>query len=258
VRPHQVVYPVHDLDDGAIRRLAISIESVRASSEATSICIFDTSTSGSAEERIHAAAATDAYQHAPTSGTEPHRPYNKARALNLAFRRFVTDARFFAFDIDIVVPPDFLSSMVSAGSGRAFVAPRLLYMPETIRSYRDFSELAAATPTQHWWGAACLYGSEAFDRVNGFDEDYFGWGNEDDDLQARLEIMTGIPGRTNTIHCFHQYHPRLGAGHTWFSVERRRANENRFRQRIPRYRSGALRVDEVNGLRAAGARQGVI
>jgi hypothetical protein len=250
-----ILYPVHDLDESALRRLATSIDSVRANPERLTICIQDTSPSRSAESEIRAIASIDAYDHAPATRGGP---YNKSRALNLAFKRFVTADRFFAFDVDIVVPPDFLSSMVRArGSGRAFVAPRLLYMPEAIRSYRDFAELAAATPIQHWWGGACLYGADAFDRVNGFDEDYFGWGNEDDDCHARLEIMSGQPGRTNALQCFHQYHPRLGAGHTWFSLERRRANESRFRQRTPLYRSGELRVDEVNGLRAP-ARQGVI
>ncbi|HTB72127.1 MAG TPA: galactosyltransferase-related protein [Polyangiaceae bacterium] len=196
--------------------------------------------------------AVDGYDYAPDANGGP---YNKSRALNLAFKHFVTGPEFFAFDLDIVVPPDFLSSIVRAYAAHgAFAAPRLLYMPPTVQSYRDFAELETTPPIQQWWGAACLYGSEAFDRVNGFDEDYFGWGNEDDDLHARLAITAGRPGRTNAIRCFHQYHPRLGPGHAWFSVRRRQANEGRFRQRARRYASGELGVDEVNGLRPLSLR----
>ena len=48
----------------------------------------------------------------------------------------------------------------------------------------------------------------AFQRVNGFDERYRGWGREDHDLALRLQLA-GVRGRSAiaAARAFHQYHP---------------------------------------------------
>jgi hypothetical protein len=54
---HTVVYPVHDLDDAALDRLARSIASFRATGVPVLICLQDTSAAGPLEPRIRPRAA---------------------------------------------------------------------------------------------------------------------------------------------------------------------------------------------------------
>jgi len=73
--------------------------------------------------------------------------------------------------------------------------------------------------------------------VNGFDEEFRGWGNEDDNLGRRLH-RAGITGRNVfrealSIHMYHAPHHRDG----------RRANSEYSAQRIREIRRGAVRAD---------------
>jgi GT2 family glycosyltransferase len=53
----------------------------------------------------------------------------------------------------------------------------------------------------------CGVPRSAFERVNGFDERYVGWGREDHDLSLRLQLA-GVRGRSAiaAARAFHQYH----------------------------------------------------
>jgi hypothetical protein len=55
-------------------------------------------------------------------------------------------------------------------------------------------------------GACMWITRDAFDRVGGMDERYVGWGGEDDDLVARLELHA--PVRRFTDPFLHLDHPR--------------------------------------------------
>jgi GT2 family glycosyltransferase len=47
-----------------------------------------------------------------------------------------------------------------------------------------------------------------FETVNGFDEDYVGWGCEDDDLAVRLRLAgIRIAAASASTHVFHLWHP---------------------------------------------------
>jgi hypothetical protein len=56
--------------------------------------------------------------------------------------------------------------------------------------------------------AQCSLHREDFERVNGYDENYVGWGREDDDLALRLGLA-GMRGRSVmlTSRALHQWHP---------------------------------------------------
>lgn len=74
--------------------------------------------------------------------------------------------------------------------------------------------------------------------VNGYDERYVGWGNEDDDLGRRLH-RAGIPGRNVlseplAIHMYHPPHHQMGA----------RANQGYYAQRVRAIRAGDVRATE--------------
>lgn len=60
----------------------------------------------------------------------------------------------------------------------------------------------------HWWGGQSSVPRAAFEKINGFDERFIGWGAEDIDLGLRLQIA-GVQGRTveDRSRAFHLYHP---------------------------------------------------
>src|SRR5207248_2847419 len=56
-----------------------------------------------------------------------------------------------------------------------------------------------------------------YERVNGYDENYRGWGCEDDDLGLRLRASgVGIASIAWWTHTYHLWHPKTpSAPHTW-------------------------------------------
>lgn len=83
--------------------------------------------------------------------------------------------------------------------------------------------------------------------VNGYDEGYVGWGNEDDDLGRRLH-RAGIPGRNVlteplAIHMYHPPHHEMGA----------RANDRYYAERVRAISEGATRaVEGIEGPAGGG------
>ncbi|GEM_PF-240214 len=73
-------------------------------------------------------------------------------------------------------------------------------------------------------------------RVDGFDENYQGWGNEDDDLGRRL-YRIGVCGRTVFYDDFpiHMYHPP-------YRVQGQRANKPYFRRRLAEIKKGDVKA----------------
>jgi len=76
------------------------------------------------------------------------------------------------------------------------------------------------------------------EKVNGFDENYQGWGNEDDDLGWRLHAA-GICGSNvfNTEYALHQYHAP-------FHVTGVKINKDYFEMRKQDARKGKYRCDK--------------
>jgi GT2 family glycosyltransferase len=81
-------------------------------------------------------------------------------------------------------------------------------------------------------GGVAAINREDFQKVNGYDEQYQGWGNEDDDLGRRL-YQAGIIGTNPFFHEFplHLYHPP-------HHVDGRRCNQEYYQQRIQAIRKG--------------------
>jgi GT2 family glycosyltransferase len=81
-------------------------------------------------------------------------------------------------------------------------------------------------------GGVAAINREDFVNVNGYDEYYRGWGNEDDDLGRRL-YKAGITGMNPFFHEFplHLYHPPHHVNGT-------RVNQEYYQQRIAAIRAG--------------------
>ena len=77
-------------------------------------------------------------------------------------------------------------------------------------------------------------------KVDGFDENYIGWGNEDDDLGHRL-YQSGVSGKNVFFNQFpiHFYH-------TPFHDNGKRVNSDYYKRRISEIRSGEYKA--INGI----------
>jgi GT2 family glycosyltransferase len=64
----------------------------------------------------------------------------------------------------------------------------------------------------HWYGAmATIVPREAFERLNGMDERFHGWGGEDVAFMRALDTIYG-PHKTLTGSILHMHHPKISSG----------------------------------------------
>ncbi len=171
--------------------------------------------------------------------TLPHDGFRLARTRNRG-ARLATGRAILFLDGDCVLPGDHVAAHLERlAPGRALIghcarldeaASRSLdpadLGPATIRRVVPRSERAAlaARHRKATWhasirhptkprlaGGNCSMWREDFVRVNGFDERFVGWGQEDDDLGLRLRAsgvhLESILDRTWTLHAWHPTDP---------------------------------------------------
>lgn len=183
-----------------------------------------------------ACADTVTRVHVPADGA----PFNKARACNAGFAS--TDAPIIALvDADTLVPLTSLNASVEAViKGMDVVRPygRLIELDEedTHRLYegaelpaveigtRDDSREGERIPL---CGGIVVLTSSAFESVGGMDENFEGWGGEDDALSAalgRARLQCGILEQGAAFHLAHprSMESRYGHAHYASNLERAR------------------------------------
>jgi hypothetical protein len=171
--------------------------------------------------------------------SQPHDGFRLARIRNNAAR--LARGRYLLFlDGDCMLPPGHVAAHVERrrhGTALIGYCARLsrqasdLLVPENL----PFTDLAAVVPESErrllarrhrkaWWHGALRHPSkprlaggdfgvwrEDFVRVNGFDERFVGWGQEDDDLGLRLRAagvrLESILDRTCSLHVWHPADP---------------------------------------------------
>ena len=175
--------------------------------------------------------------------TQPHDGFRLARIRNHAARLARGDYLLF-LDGDCMLPAHHLAAHVErrrAGTALLGYCARLprqisdLLAPENLR----YTDLAALVPEAEqraltrrhrkaWWhnalrhprkprlaGGDCGVWRTDFAHVNGFDERFVGWGQEDDDLGLRLRAagvrLESILDRTCSLHVWHPTDPTAAA-----------------------------------------------
>tara|TARA_Y100000592_G_C5449650_1_gene307994 strand:- start:771 stop:1454 length:684 start_codon:yes stop_codon:yes gene_type:complete len=121
------------------------------------------------------------------------KPFNRAKLLNIGFNFLKDRYDYFVFhDIDMLPEKN---SDYSYCDTPTHLAQRL-------------EELAFKNPTQGWgryykeyFGGVTMFNREDFIKINGYSNNYWGWGKEDDDLRLRCikEGLT-IKTRQNLYH----------------------------------------------------------
>ncbi|HEX6352619.1 galactosyltransferase-related protein [Actinophytocola sp.] len=149
-------------------------------------------------------------------------PFNKSWAINVGVAHSAGRARnLCVFDADILADREF----VARNRERLLADPYAAHLPyvdmfslDAAASHRAIRDRIAAgepdVPFDVLRGlllkrppGACLWLTrDAFDRVGGLDERYAGWGGEDDDMLARLELLGPVPRHTDAF--LHLDHPR--------------------------------------------------
>lgn len=191
--------------------------------------------------------------------------FRLARSRNNAVR-IADDGMLIFADQDMLFTKDYFSRFVASMSDKQFLAGYMLrlngeqteHITEEMIVACDYSGLITAEQKQgslkqykkdklYEWlyrfhlrpiGPKLRGGIFAVNKtdvvnINGFDENYAGWGNEDDDLYWRL-YASGVKGR-NPLHdeyAIHQYHPI-------FRAPGERANKKYFEGRKREIMSGS-------------------
>jgi glycosyltransferase involved in cell wall biosynthesis len=218
------------------RHLALALESLALQQTAGVTMEVVVSDDGSGDETpqvVRSFAATAPFPVRFT--TQPHDGFRLARVRNEAARR--ATGRYLLFlDGDCIVPRHHVAAHAARrrhGTALLGYCARLpaeanvILVPENLA----ITNLAALVPASErrslarrrrkaWWHAITRHPTKPrlaggdfgvwrddFERVNGFDERFVGWGQEDDDLGLRLRAsgvrLETILGQTHSLHVWH-------------------------------------------------------
>jgi GT2 family glycosyltransferase len=221
------------------RHLALVLESIALQRAACRLEVI-VSDDGSADGTAAVVAAFASHAALPVRfTTQPHDGFRLAHVRNAAARLARGDYLLF-LDGDCVLPPHHVAAHLARrrrGTALLGFCARLprgtseLLVPENL----PHTDLTALVPyAEHralarrrrkaWWQVALRHPTkprlaggdfgvwrEDFARVNGFDERFVGWGQEDDDLGLRLRAagvrLESILDRTCSLHVWHPTDP---------------------------------------------------
>ena len=171
--------------------------------------------------------------------TAPRDGFRLAAARNRA-ARLATGSYYLFLDGDCVVPPHHVAAHLARRRGGLALLGYCARLPEAVSEQiladgLDGVDLEAVVPPDEraaldsrrrkaWWHAALRHPSKPrlaggdfgiwrrdFEAVNGFDERFVGWGQEDDDLGLRLRTagvrLASVLDATRSLHLWHPADP---------------------------------------------------
>lgn len=222
------------------RHLALVLESIarqRTTGCRFEVVVADDGSDDGTAEFVRRFAATAGFPLAFT--TQPHEGFRLARVRNNAARLARGDYLVF-LDGDCMIPPQHLASHLARRRPGVVLLGYCARLPEeasrllvpdnvavtNIGGLAPAAELAllARRHRRAWWHNLIRHPSKPrlaggdfgvwrsdFERVNGFDENFRGWGQEDDDLGLRLRSaglrLESILDRTRSLHVWHPTDP---------------------------------------------------
>ena len=224
------------------RHLALVLESIAAQTGVDGRIEVIVADDGSGDETADVVAAFTRTARLPVRFTsEPHAGFRLARVRNQAARLACGDYLIF-LDGDCILPRGHVAAYLARRRPGAAQLGYCARLPEAasaaLRSGTlAATDLAALVPAAErrllrrrfrkaWWHALLRHPSKPrlaggdcgvwradFERVNGFDERFIGWGQEDDDLGLRLRAagvrLESILDRTCSLHVWHPTDPTV-------------------------------------------------
>jgi glycosyltransferase involved in cell wall biosynthesis len=143
-------------------------------------------------------------------------PYNRSWAFNIAIMNSESDA--FAFgDSDLIMKNDELLESISLLSEYDVISPYKsvldLTPEETLMSIDDMSNITrpgrGETDNQkiNLCGGLVIFTRDAIMKVGGWNEDFIGWGGEDDFQTLKVDLL-GLKTKEMSYRIYHLYHTR--------------------------------------------------
>jgi hypothetical protein len=230
---------VDSVDERFFKRLSFSARSLfNGSHKAINFAICDTS-EHSVEKKLRAVMPCDFsyYHHA----TLP--PYNKSFNINLAVRQFCTNEHFLFTDIDMVFKENHIEHCLKLVGQY----PIITYLTHALHSEfysSNFDELKGQPGKRITIGGGFFAQRRAYMAINGFDEDYRGWGAEDSDFYNRAQQQYSILRPCREIEVAHLWHPNHDASKAVYQ----RKNMIRYKQRTPLIKSGEVAPSNIKSI----------
>ena len=246
-----ILYLVKDLDLHAWDRMLNSIRSLGRTSVPFNICVSDTSkiplnkpNSEGVYENTSILGYPLKYTHETNTGL-----FNRSRTINTGFKNLVQSEPFIVMDIDIVVPDQFLENVLRKyeEKGQTYMNGWIAYLEKGHVSTWKYNILQDYPIIRDYHSGYFICNKHLFEKLNGFDEDYDGWGGEDEDFTVRASVLTrGNVHRLrgDSLMGFHQWHPER------YAAERDSAKKNKARyfEKKALYEAGTVEVDRIKGL----------
>lgn len=103
---------------------------------------------------------------------DDNKPFNRAKLLNVGFKES-EDFDYFAFhDVDML-PTD----------------SDYTYVDEPTHLATEVEQFEFRLPYEGYFGGVTIFDKESFKKINGYANEYWGWGAEDDDVLLRCAIL---------------------------------------------------------------------
>ncbi|MDQ0300700.1 putative glycosyltransferase involved in capsule biosynthesis [Salibacterium salarium] len=149
--------------------------------------------------------------------------FSRSQAINDAARK-ATKSIFLIVDADLIFNPLIVKKSIQLLNKHAWVIPfqTINYLTETstntiyadspqwpISHQIEFERVKKPTKRTPCVGGCNIVTRKNFERVNGFDERFIGWGGEDQAFMSAMNTLCGPYKRTNT-DIFHLWHPHVG------------------------------------------------
>ncbi|WP_167631286.1 glycosyltransferase family 2 protein [Mariprofundus ferrooxydans] len=146
-------------------------------------------------------------------------PFNKSWAMNVGARHARADTLIF-HDGDMLAPVGYAASiceLVARGYQAARI-PRLVFYPdretsEAVQAKHSLAGIGQLTEVrQNCRGISLMIDRDAYWRIGGHDESFYGWGGEDDEILQRAQTLDFYPG--GFMPFVHLWHPAQKEKHS--------------------------------------------
>jgi len=141
--------------------------------------------------------------------------WNRARALNIGIRNSDPNSRYiFACDIDLILRNNCIEKILENVEENKLIISEIRDLPETgfpdlFDVQEDFFKLDALRSSPRPLGLGnCCFPRDWIFKIRGYDEEFKGWGGEDDDLIKRAKLDNLKIIRLHDL-VYHQWHKSL-------------------------------------------------
>ena len=132
-------------------------------------------------------------------------PWNRGRALNTGVR-LAKGEYIFTNDIDLIFSENYLAKLASILVKDKVFYPPTHYLEKNFNQWNRLNQVPRKK--YHQMKGISILSKEAFASINGYDEQFIIWGQEDEDLFGRLEKRGfEFEWLSDDYRLFHQWHP---------------------------------------------------